>query len=203
MKKTKKLIGIIGALCCLLLSISACGGNSIESRLNELSEADSFSVMTNNTVIMQYEGTSLYWKYGESEYTEYYFKADSEGKKWVYERDFNADKWTKTALPVGEYYSYLYMIKAGFGVMDENFFALIDIICMDFTACTIKNAEKYTLINDLHYGNINFWEEDDSLCFEYSYSDYTENATIFDINKTKISFPVSLETAEVGELNLP
>lgn len=80
MKKTKKLIGIIGALCCLLLSISACGGNSIESRLNELSEADSFSVMTNNTVIMQYEGTSLYWKYGESEYTEYYFKADSEGK---------------------------------------------------------------------------------------------------------------------------
>ena len=203
MKKAKKLAAIACVLCGVILSVSACGGSGAESVLAELRTADSFSVMTNNTVIMQCEGTSLYWKYGESEYTEYYFNADSEGKKWVYSRDFNADKWIKTALPVSEYYSYLYMIKAGFGITDDNLFSLIDIISQDFSACTTKNADNYTLINDLYYGTITFWEEDGDFCFEFSYSGYTQSATIFDINKTKIDFPGSLESAEVGELSLP
>ena len=105
-------------------------------------------------------------------------------------------------MSISEYYSYVYMIKAGLGIGDSNFFALIDCICLDFSACTTETDGKYTLV-DGFYDNIVFWEDNGSLIFEYSYYNETLKYTVSSINDTKINRPESLTEAEVGEVYLP
>lgn len=179
------------------------GENGMEKSLETLRSAVSFSVAEGNTTILQCNENTLYWKYTYSSgYDEYYFSPDDEGKYWVYEREYSADKWTKQAMSISEYYSYVYMIKAGLGIGDSNFFALIDCICLDFSACTTETDGKYTLV-DGFYDNIVFWEDNGSLIFEYSYYNETLKYTVSSINDTKINRPESLTEAEVGEVYLP
>ena len=98
------------------------GENGMEKSLETLRSAVSFSVAEGNTTILQCNENTLYWKYTYSSgYDEYYFSPDDEGKYWVYEREYSADKWTKQAMSISEYYSYVYMIKAGLGIGDSNF----------------------------------------------------------------------------------
>ena len=179
------------------------GENGMEKSLETLRSAVSFSVAEGNTTILQCNENTLYWKYTYSSgYDEYYFSPDDEGKYWVYEREYSADKWTKQAMSISEYYSYVYMIKAGLGISDSNFFGLIDCICLDFSACTTETDGKYTLV-DGFYENIVFWEDNGSLIFEYSYYNETLKYTVSSINDTKINRPESLTEAEVGEVYLP
>ncbi len=179
------------------------GENGMEKSLETLRSAVSFSVAEGNTTILQCNENTLYWKYTYSSgYDEYYFSPDDEGKYWVYEREYSADKWTKQAMSISEYYSYVYMIKAGLGIGDSNFFGLIDCICLDFSACTTETDGKYTLV-DGFYDNIVFWEDNGSLIFEYSYYNETLKYTVSSINDTKINRPESLTEAEVGEVYLP
>lgn len=179
------------------------GENGMEKSLETLRSAVSFSVAEGNTTILQCNENTLYWKYTYSSgYDEYYFSPDDEGKYWVYGREYSADKWTKQAMSISEYYSYVYMIKAGLGIGDSNFFGLIDCICLDFSACTTETDGKYTLV-DGFYDNIVFWEDNGSLIFEYSYYNETLKYTVSSINDTKINRPESLTEAEVGEVYLP
>ena len=185
------------------LAFVGCGGNGgseMEKSLKELRSAESFSVAEGNTTILQCNENTLYWKYTYSSgYDEYYFLPDDEGKYWVYGRDYNADKWTKQAISVPEYYSYVYMIKAGLGIGDSNIFALIDCVCLDFSSCTTETDGKYSL-EDGFFDGIIFWQDDGNLIFEY---DGTLKYTISSINKTELELPDSLTNAEVGEVSLP
>ena len=200
----KKFILSIVAVCLsvFVFAFVGCGSSSggIESTLKSLCSAESFTVSEGNTTILQYSGKTLYWKYGyNGEYDEYYFSPDDEGKYWVYERDYNDDAWTKSALPIVEYYGYVYILKAGLGIDEMDFFALIDCVCMDFSSCTVENDGKYTLVNGFSFDNITFWQDGEDLIFDNGTTKYT----ISSINKTEIEFPASLDDAVVGEVSLP
>ena len=203
----KNILGsIVISLIICILTLTGCENNNeskMEKTLKKLRLADSFLVVENNTTIFQCDGKSVYWKYAVDDeiYNEYYFFPDNEGKYWVFERGYNADKWIKEALPVSTYYDYIYMIKSGLGIDDYNVFNLIDCICLDFSSCTIEIDGKYSLVGEFYYHNdFVFWKNKEDLIFTFSEK---SKYTVSSINKTKIKFPSALADAVVGDVSLP
>ena len=80
---------------------------------------------------------------------------------------------------------------------------LIDLICMDFSALVTYEDGKYTLIDDLYYGELSFRQDGGDMIFETGYDGDTVRYTVSGINSTEIRLPASLSQAETGEVMLP
>ena len=171
------------------------GNYSIVSSLKELLSAESFTVSKENSVIFQYENAKAYWNRNGDEY---YFSAESGGKKWVYSRDFKADEWVKEAFSDYEYVRYLYMYRNGLGI-EESLMDVIDLICMDFDSCMTEIDGKFTLKQEFRE-ELKCWVSNDTLKFEYEDTIYS----IYDINNSKVSVSDNVkQNAKVGEVDLP
>lgn len=200
-KHTKKVIclSLTALMSCGLLLASGCNKtNKCEAKMKEIISAESFTVSKDGSVIFQYADANAYWNYSSDEY---YFSVDSDGKKWVYERDLKDDSWTKEAFTDLNYLRSLYMYKNAFGI-DEGMGDIFELICMDFDACMTENNGSYVLKKDFKnaFDDIKCWVDGKTLKMEIDDALYT----FYDINKTKVSVPESAsKNAETGKVMLP
>ena len=198
----KKIVSKIVVILLLLCSVaySGCQMNGTESVVTELCSAKSFTVIEGKTTILKYSENKAYWKSKD----DFYFFPDDEGKYWAYWRGYNADTWTKQALYLDEYYSWIHVIKNGIGISDIGFLDFLNYICLDFDSFTIEKEGKYSLVSDMYeykyYEELVFWSKGGSLFFDFGGGIIY---TVSSINSTKVDFPSSLNDAEVGEIWLP
>ena len=198
-KTTKRVItlSLAALMSCGILFAGGCksAGNKCEEKLKELLAAEDFTVSKENDVIFQYAEAKAYWNYDGDEY---YFSAETDGKKWVYSRDFKADEWVKEAFSDYEYMKVLNMYRNALGI-EESLMEVIEIICRDFNSCMTEVEGKFVLKQEFREG-LKCWTDKKTLKIEYEDVVYT----VYDINKTEVSVPDSVrQNAKVGEVDLP
>lgn len=198
-KTTKRVItlSIAALMSCGILFAGGCksAGNKCEEKLKELLVAEDFTVSKENDVIFQYAEAKAYWNYDGYEY---YFSAETDGKKWVYSRNFKADEWVKEAFSDYVYMKVLNMYRNSLGI-EESLMEVIEIICLDFNSCMTEVDGKFVLKQKFREG-LKCWTDKKTLKIEYEDVVYT----VYDINKTEVSVPDSVrQNAKVGEVDLP
>lgn len=218
MKLFKKIACLVFSAIFCLFSFTACnfmqsftpltGKDLCKQTLKNVLVAESFSVKIDGEQTMVYGNNSAYLKRNyEGKFDEVCLTTDSDGKKWIYHRTYEQDKWEKTALSALEYASTLYATKRSLS-LDlnlDNFgmFTLFDLCYSCFDDIMVEDNGNFCLNSSLDESlqnlSIVFWVENYNLGMQISTNGETHRILICDIDKTQFVAPESLQNSTIVE----